>query len=262
MSGVTGTFFFLAIILLSLVIVSFVNRVQTRNRLIRQKCFQLKRRIDDLEELCSCVEPLLESVLIPRLINEEILDLIRSLEQLDGDAALDVKRATAEESGKILGAGQRTQVLYRVQANDADVARKKGLLTEAARVVRRHQALGRLDASELDAYIRELSWAHLMVEVVTHVTLGHRAVNRSDPMAAYAFYRKAQNALMQASINDNRRHRFIKEINDMLAGERLAISEELMPETQYNPTSKPDFSKATVDVSELTRLAGDAQKEP
>lgn len=262
MSGVTGTFFFLAIIALSLIVVSFVNRVQTRNRLIRQKCFQLKRRIDDLEELCSCIEPLLESVLIPRLINEEILDLIRSLEQLDSDAGVSVKRATAEESGKILGTGQRTQVLYRVQPNDAAVARKKALLTEAARVVRRHQALGRLDASELDAYIRELSWAHLMVEVVTQVTQGHRAVNRSDPVAAYAFYRKAQNALMQANLNDNRRHRFIKEINDMLAGERLSISEELMPETQYNPTSKPDFSKAKLDASEITRLAADAQKEP
>lgn len=258
MTGVTGTLVFSTLILLSLVVVSFVNRIQTRARLIRQKCFQIQRRIDELEETSSAIEPLLESVAIPRLINEELLDLIRSLEQLDPKAAsIEVKRANAQEASKSLAAGQRTQPLYRVQSSDSAIARNKYYLTEAARVVRRHKAIGRLENAELDAYIRELSWAHLMVEAVTHISQGHRAVNRNEPMAAYAFYRKAQNLLMSANHPDARRHRFIKEITEMLAGERLSISIDLMPEDEFNPTAKPDFANSQADLAELKRLAGD-----
>lgn len=263
MNSVTVISVFLILIVFSLVVVSFANRVQTRNRMVRQKAFQIKRRIDDLEEVCSSIEPLLESVLIPRLINEEVLDLIRSLQQLDPNmSSLDVKRANAQEIAHNLASGQRTQPLYRVQPSDAAIARNKYYLTEAARVVRRHQAIGRLDAAELDTNIRELSWAHLMTEVISYITQGHKAVNRNDPMAAYGFYRRAQNVLITASVRDDRRHRFIKEISDMLEGKRLAISTELMPETEFNPTAKPNFEGLNINLTDLNQVTDEVYKAP
>ena len=263
MTSGTGILIFLVLMMFSLVVVSFVNRAQTRNRLIRQKSAQIRRRLEELEEVCSSIEPLLESSLIPKLINEEILDLIRSLEQLTpNDSTLDIKRANANEEAANFSSGNRSQPLYRIQNSDAAIARTKYYLTEAARVVRRHQAHGRLDATEMDSYIRELSWAHLMTEVVTHVSQGHKAVNRNQPMAAYGYYRKAQHLLMHSQLRDERRHRFIKAISDMLKGKRLAIGSDLMPEVEFNPTSKPDFINSGISLSDLNQLTDEIYKEP
>lgn len=261
MNSGTGILVFSVLIIFSLVVVSFANRIQNRSRLIRQKTFQIKRRTDSLEELCSAIEPLLETVLIPRLINDEVLDLIRSLEQLDPSIpSIEVKRANATQVAETLASGQRTQPLYRAQPSDAAIARSKHHLIEAARVARRHQAIGRLESAELDSHIRELSWAHLMVDVISLITQGHKAVNRNDPTMAYGFYRKAQTTLMGAATADARRHRFIKEISEILAGTRLAISVDLMPEAEFNPTAKPDFEGAQFEMDELTRLAAEEYK--
>lgn len=243
MSSITGVTLFLVLIVFSLVVVSFANRIQTRNRLMRHKVHQLRLRIDELEEICAGVEPLLESVFIPRLINEEILDLIRSVKQLDANARfVDIKLEHAQSLAQSLDAGQRTQPFYRAQPSDAAIAKHKHYLTEAARVVRRHQTLGRLQTAEMDAYIRELAWAHLMVDVISYMQQGHKAVTREDPVVAYGYYRRAQNLLMGTQLGDDRRHRLIREIGEILAGKRLALGTDLMPESDFNPTTKPKFA--------------------
>lgn len=253
MSSVTGITLFFALIIFSLVVVSFANRIQTRNRLVRHKVQQMRLRIDELEEVCAGIEPLLESVFIPRLINEEVLDLIKSVKQLDANASfVDVKQEHAQTLARALDAGQRTQPFYRAQPSDAAIAKHKHYLTEAARVVRRHQAIGRLQTDELDTYIRELAWAHLMVDVISFITQGHKAVTREDPVVAYGYYRRAQNLLMGNQLGDDRRHRLIREIGEILAGKRLALGTDLMPESNFNPTTKPNFAQAATD--ELNKL--------
>src|SRR5690606_2128914 len=101
---------------------------------------------------------------------------------------------------------------------------------------------GRLQSTEADLYIRELAWAHLMVDVVSLVAQGHKAVNRDDPMAAYGYYRRAQNMMMTSPLPDDRRHRVIREIGEILEGKRLALEADMMPEVEYNPTNKPKFN--------------------
>lgn len=235
-------------------VVSFVNRIQTRNRLIQLKIRQMRRRLEELEEICAGIEPLLESVLIPKLINEEILNLISSIGQLDPTATfIEVKRENALDLAEKLGAEQRTLPLYRALPSDASIARHKYYLTEAARIVRRHQAIGRLQPAEMDDYISELAWALLAISVISHMVQGHKAVNRNEPMVAYGYYRKAQNFLMSANTSDGRRHRLIREISEILSGKRLALSTDLMPETEFNPTQKPNFEGA-VDVDDLNKL--------
>lgn len=257
MNSGTGIVVLSVMIVFSLVVVSFANRIENRSRLMRQKASQITRRIESLEELCSSIEPLLESVLIPRLVNEEVIDLIRSLEQLDPSVpSLEVKRLNATEVAESLASGQRTQPLYRAQSSDAAIARSKHYLIEAARVARRHHAVGRLESAELESYLKELFWAHLMVDVISHITQGHKAVNRDEPEVAYGFYRRAQTLLMGATTADTRRHRFIKEISEILAGQRMAISTELMPEAEFNPTDKPDFENVQSELDELNRSAG------
>lgn len=259
MNSFTGVTLFFALIVFSLVVVSFANRIQTRNRLVRHKVQQLRMRIDELEEICSGIEPLLESVFIPRLINEEILDLARSVKQLDANAGfVDLKLEHAQNLAQSLDSGQRTQPFYRAQPSDAAIAKHKHYLTEAARVVRRHQSLGRLQTDEMDSYIRELAWAHLMVDVISYIVQGHKAVTREDPVVAYGYYRRAQNLLMGTQLSDDRRHRLIREIGEVLAGKRLALATDLMPESNFNPTTKPNFTQAVMDENNRLRPAAGA----
>lgn len=256
MNSVTGVIIFLALIIFSLVVVSFANRIQTRNRLVRQRVQRMRLRIEELEEICAGIEPLLESVFIPKLINEEILDLIRSVKQLDPSASfVDVKLEHATALAAKLDAEQRSQPFHRVMTSDAAIAKHKHYLAEAARVVRRHQAIGRLQSDEMEFYIKELSWAYLMVDVVSHVTQGHKAVNRDDPIVAYGYYRRAQNLLMGAQSADERRHRLIRELGEVLNGKRLALSTDLMPETEFNPKTKPNFSGLSeADITQLAQM--------
>jgi hypothetical protein len=258
MSSVTGITLFLALIVFSLVVVSFANRIQTRNRLMVHKVHQMRRRIDELEEICAGIEPLLESVFIPRLIIEEILDLARSIKQVDpGASFVEQKLEHAQTLAQALDAGHRSQPFYRAQPSDAAIAKHKHHLTEAARVVRRHQALGRLQTDEMDAYIRELAWTRLMVDVISYMTQGHKAVTREDPVVAYGYYRRAQNLLMSSQLSDDRRHRLIREISEVLAGKRLALSTDLMPESDFNPTAKPEFAQAAAqELNKLKPVAG------
>lgn len=253
MSSIAGIALFFALIIFSLVVVSFANRIQTRNRLMRHKAQQMRLRIDELEEVCAGIEPLLESVFIPRLINEEVLDLIKSVKQLDANASfVAVKQEHAQTLAQALDQGQRTQPFYRAQPSDAAIAKHKHYLTEAARVVRRHQTIGRLQTDEMDSYVRELAWAHLMVDVVSFIAQGHKAVTREDPVVAYGYYRRAQNLLMSNQLSDDRRHRMIREIGEILAGKRLALGTDLMPESNFNPTIKPNFTQVAAD--ELNKL--------
>lgn len=256
MKSLTGAILLLSLIVFSLIVVSFCNRVQTRNQLIRQKVQHMRFRIDELEEICASIEPLLESVLIPKLINEEILDLIQSVKQLDPKATfVDLKLEHARALAEKLELEQRTQPYYRVMASDTAIAKHKQYLTDAARVVRRHHFLGRIQNDEMESYVRELSWAHLMVEVISHVVQGHKAVNRSDPVVAYGYYRRAQNVLIGALQADERRHRMIRELSEILNGKRLALSTDLMPETEFNPTQKPNFSGISgADLNQLDQL--------
>lgn len=254
MNSVTGVFIFLALIVSSLLVVSFANRIQTRNRLIRQRVQLMRLRIEELEEICAGVEPLLESVFIPKLINEEILDLIQSIKRLDANATfLEEKLEHAKALASKLDAQQRIQPLYRIMPSDIAIVKHKHYLTEAGRLVRRHHAIGRLQGEEMDSHIRELSWAHLMVDVISHVTQGHKAVNRDDPIVAYGYYRRAQNVLMSTQTPDERRHRLIRELGEILNGKRLALSVDLMPETEFNPQNKPNFDN--LRDSDLTQLA-------
>ena len=63
----------------SLLVVSFVNRQHTRKRVVTHKIWELRRRINELEEVGAAIEPLVESPIIPKAINDEIIDLINTV---------------------------------------------------------------------------------------------------------------------------------------------------------------------------------------
>lgn len=234
----------------SLLTVNFVNRREIRRKLVAQKVAVLRRRIAELEEMAACIEPLLESTQVPRAVNDEIVSSIETIIKLDErneymESTLSAAKALSED----LALEKRSCQLMRNLSSDAQVARCKYQLNEAAKLIRKNQLSGKIDALEGDAFIRELSWAVLMVDVITFINQGHVCVKQNDVLKAYGYYKHAQQALIASANADERRQRFIKEVSDMLGNRRKFISLDLMPEDANNPTASAPNVSATGESS-------------
>jgi hypothetical protein len=222
----------------SLLVVSYVNRQHTRKRVVTHKIWELRRRINELEEVGAAIEPLVESPIIPKTINDEIIELITTAKTLDPSILyLESNLMTAQTLSTAYLEQTSPTILNRVQPSDAAIARAQQYLQEAGRIVRSQQNSGRITITEMDQFIAELGWAHLMVEVLSHITQGHKAISRSDVLSAYGYYRNAINKLMTSAVIDERKHKLIREVSEILQNKRRAISLDLMPESSFNPSA-------------------------
>lgn len=256
MSSMTFVILFLAIAFFSLILVSFVNQRQMRRRLITRQVHQLKRKVAELEELTVSIDPLVEDSAIVQIINDEVIDLIRTMMQLSPESYyLEANLNNALELKDSFSESRRQREIYRVQSSDAAIARSQYLLNEAGRIIRRRQTKGMLEVSQMEAYIHDLAWAHLMVGVASTIAHGHRAVSRGDVLQAHAYYKKAKQIAMQTNNPDDRRHQLIKEISEIMNGRRKALSRNLMPETQVNPV------ETETPPPQVNRVAGESQSE-
>ncbi|WP_075185365.1 hypothetical protein [Teredinibacter haidensis] len=239
----------------SLLVVSAVNQRQTRTRVISRKLGQMKRRADELEELAVTVDRLVNSPEIARHINDEVIDLITTMIQLDPTSqTLPVLRYNAEQLAEEMRNPARHREIYRLQESDANIARTLYQLTDTGRILRRRQAAGKLEVAQMEAFIGDLSWTHLMVGVVSHTIQGHKSMARGDVLRAYAFYKKAQQVALQSSTNDDRRHALIRELSELMSGQRKFLSPVLMPETEFNPPAETDTAKMKAEALDQSAI--------
>ncbi len=240
MSNVSIILSCVAVAVFALIWVSVINTRQTRKRLINQRLMQLKRRVSELEELAVALESLLGSTRIATLILDEVADTLRGMIQIAPNSqTMELTLSnTLQHQQEISSASYQPQ-LNRLQETDAQIARAQYLLGEAGRVVRKRQSAGALEVSEMNHFIEELAWAHLMVGVVSLTAQGHKAMLAGNVLRAFAFYKKAQQSAASSTIADERRHQFIKELGEILANKRKSISLSLMPESGYNPDTVP-----------------------
>ncbi len=238
MSAIEALAICLAFAFFSLVVVSYVNGRQTRARLIARQVDQLKRRVVELEEILSLIEPLVESQNIAIHLNQALIAMIERTLTLDPSSHyLEANLLTAEERLRQVQGQQSRIEMWRVQASDAAIARARYALNETGRILRKRHAQGELNDTELEQYISELAWAHMMIGVVTLVSEGHQAITRGDVLKAYAYYKNAQQLLLSSTHPDPRKNSFIKELGEIMQGKRKAISLDLMPESDYNPSA-------------------------
>lgn len=237
--------FFLALAFFALFGVSIINARQTRQRLINQRLAQLKRRVVDMEEMAIALETLTGSLKIERIILDEIVDVLKGMLQLAPDTqSLEVSLSNAlQRIEEIQSPGYHCQI-YRLMESDASIATAQNQLAEAGRVIRKRETAGLIEPSEMNTYIVELAWAHLCVSVISLVGQGHKAVRRGDILRGFSFYKKAQQAAMESTISDERRHQIIRELGEILANRRKSLSKELMPETNYNPELLDQVAKS------------------
>ncbi len=236
MSSYSSIVILLVLTSASLFIVSMINRRQMRTRLLNQKLNQMKRRATELEELSVNVETLTENAKIPALINEEAIDMLRSMLNIaPTNAYYIMAMETAQQRAEDLSTPGFQPTIFRLMESDSTIARSQYALSESARVIRKRQAADLLQVAEMDALLRDLSWANFMIKISSNVGQGHKAINRGDILRAHAYYRKALEVATEGGHKDDRQSQIISELGEILNGKRRALSPRLMPETLYNP---------------------------
>ena len=170
---------FCSIALLSLLVVSIANQREERLRSRRIRLHKLKMRVDELEALLLQVAPLVESPDILAQINDEIIDMYQAMLELDSslpylDSALDSARERAPQL-----ANRQTRP-NRLMETDVKIAMAQKQLTEAAKVVRHRQTHNKISLDEMQAFLKELAYQHLMVDVISMIGQGHKATNKSN----------------------------------------------------------------------------------
>ena len=254
----------------SLIAVSLVNRRQVKVKRARQRVKMLKFRVDALEELALLLDHIVDSRLIVHHVYDEALTLLDTMQRLDPSASY--LKATVAHAQRLANEfadqfGQRT--INRAMESDAKIARAKQALSEAGRILRQRHSRGQLSAIDLEVFLNDLTGNTSNVEVMSLIGRGLVAMKRDDTLGAFAFYKKAQHALLHSDRRDEKRAQLIKELNEMLGKNRLIPSLNLMPEAEYimksatpaNVVADSD-SSSTDDDTEINIIDQNLSPEP
>ena len=220
--------FFLMLVTLSAV--SVLNRIQQRRRLRRLEQRRLRIRAEEMSELVNCLEQTLPNRAITKLINDMIIVLqhqMLALEDKNRDHLEAAILRSEQYSEELLNPKNRLNISYR-RDSDAQIAKTQLYLNEAMHLVTELAAHGTINEVELDTYLSDLRWAYLMVSVMSYIGQGDKSIAISDRLA---FYRKAQQLLMESMHQDPRRLQMIKELSEMIDGERSGLSRDLRETT-------------------------------
>lgn len=236
MSAFSSLVLLILIAVASMVAVAFSNYKVEQAKKLRARLQKYKARVEELEDVVLALDSLCERREIPKLINDDVIELYQTMIELDPKTTyLEAGLSNAKMRSNELSDESVERHITRLCQSDAQIARLQTYLKESINILRKQHNQGKVSASELQDFILEIEWLHLQVSVISSIAQGHKAYNRQDVLTANAFYKKAQSELMRSSHPDERRHKMIKQMADLLFGRRKSIDTELMPEDEYNP---------------------------
>lgn len=214
------------LMLITLFGVSLLNRIQQRQRLRRLEQRRLRIRAEEMSELVNCLEQTLPNRSITKHINDMVIALQHQMLALEDknrehlEAAIQKSEQYSED---LLNPKNRQNISYR-RDSDAQIAKTQQYLNETMHLLTQLAAQGDINEVELDTYLGELRWAYLMVSVMSYIAQGEKSIAITDRLA---FYRRAQQLLMESMHQDPRRLQMIKELSEMIDGERNGLSYNL-----------------------------------
>ncbi|HSC67976.1 MAG TPA: hypothetical protein VLC79_09810 [Cellvibrio sp.] len=217
------------LMLITLFAVSAISRIQLRQRERRLQQRRLRIQVDELIELVTCLEQTLPNRTITKHINDMVISLQQQMLTLDDRHAEQIEAAIRKSetySEELLNLKNRHNISYQCDS-DAQIAKTQLHLNTAMHLITHLAAQGTINEVELDTYLNELRWAYLMVSVMSYIGQGDKSMTISDRLSAQAFYRKAQQLLMESMHPDPRRLKMIKEISEMVDGNRVSLSRDL-----------------------------------
>ncbi|HEY8940169.1 MAG TPA: hypothetical protein VIM59_08270 [Cellvibrio sp.] len=217
------------LMLITLIAVSVVNRMQQRQRERRLQQRRLRIQAEELSEVVASLEQTIPNRIITKHINDMIISLQQQMLALEDKTPQHIEAIIHKSelySEELLNPQTRPQLSYQ-RESDAQIAKTQLHLNEAMHLITQLAARGVINEVELDAYLAELRWAYLMVSVMSYIGQGEKSMAISDRFSAQAFYRKAQQLLMESMHQDPRRLKMIKELSEMVDGDRVGLSREL-----------------------------------
>lgn len=217
------------LMLITLIAVSVINRMQAQQRERRLQQRRLRVQADELGEVVTCLEQTIPNRVITKHINDMIVELqqhMLALEDKNREHLETAIRKTELHSEEMLNPQTRQPISYQ-RDSDAQIAKTQLHLNEAMHLITQLAARGVINEIELETYLAELRWAYLMVSVMSYIGQGDKSMAISDRFSAQAFYRKAQQLLMESMHQDPRRLKMIKELSEMVDGDRVSLSREL-----------------------------------
>ena len=217
------------LMLLTLSGVSVINRMQIRQRERRLEQRRLRVQAESLGEVVSCLEQTIPNRVIIKHVNDIIIELQQQILALEDGNPEHIEAAIRKSeliSEELLNPEHRPQVSYQ-RDSDAQIAKTQLHLNETMHLMTGLAARGVITEVELETYLSELRWAYLMISVMSFIAQGEKSMAISDRFSAQAFYRKAQQLLMESMHQDPRRLKMIKEISEIVDGDRASLSREL-----------------------------------
>lgn len=217
------------LMLITLFGVSVIGRIQQRQRLRRLQQRRLRIQAEELIEVVVCLEQTLPNRAITKHINDMIIALQQQMLALEDNHPEHIEAAIQKSelySEELINPKNRQSISYQ-RESDAQIAKTQLHINETMHLITQLAAQGTINEIELDAYLIELRWAHLMVSVMSYIGQGDKSMAISDRFSAQAFYRKAQQLLMESMHQDPRRLKMIKELSEMVDGGRVGLSRDL-----------------------------------
>lgn len=217
------------LMLITLFAVSVIGRIQQRQRLRRLQQRRLRIQAEELIEVVACLEQTLPNRAITKHINDMIIALQQQMLALEDNHPEHIETAIQKSelySEELINPKNRQSISYQ-RESDAQIAKTQLHINETMHLITQLAAQGTINEIELDAYLVELRWAYLMVSVMSYIGQGDKSMAISDRFSAQAFYRKAQQLLMESMHQDPRRLKMIKELSEMVDGGRVGLSRDL-----------------------------------
>lgn len=214
----------------ALVIVSLLNEMQKKEQARRIQQRRLRVQIEELSEVMSCVEQTVGDKPLVKKLNSLIIGLLQVMRQLDKKVSPYVESALqkALAYSKEL---ENPQLHFRVRyerESDAQINKAQQQLSDAITVLSNMTSQGKLAEAEFESYQNQLRWAHLMVPVTSFVAQGNKCLLIQDRVTAQAFFQRALHQLMESPHPNPKRTKLIRELNEMLEGNRTKFSDELL----------------------------------
>lgn len=216
----------------ALLVVAIINHIQQQQRMRRLQQRRLRLQAEELQEIVACLEHTLPNPAIARLVNDYIIEIFQEILNLESRNTEHIEAAIrkAEAHSELLSRPTHVPTVIYQRDSDAQLAQTLHQLDEALKVFHHLAAHGKMSEAELDVYLGDILWAKLMVSVMSYVAQGEKCMKISDRFSAQAFYRKAQQVLMESMHPDPRRMRLIKELAEMIDGSRESLSRDFKPQ--------------------------------
>ncbi|MGH1484947.1 MAG: hypothetical protein ACRBCI_01930 [Cellvibrionaceae bacterium] len=263
MSAFASLIAFVIIAIGSMCVVAFANYKVEQAKKVRHRLHKYKARVEELEDVVLALDQLCENRAIPKMINDEVIEIYSAMIDLDDSAAyLKAGHSNALMRSDELSDETAARHISRLCNSDAQIARIQAYLNEACNIVKKQHNQGKMSTTQMQDSILDLEWLYLQVYVISNIVQGHKAYNKQDILTANAFYKKAQTELMRSGHPDERRHKMMKQLADILFGRRKSLDTELMPEDEFNPDdSIPMLSPEDQKALEELMQNGDLNPE-